>query len=116
MTVHKVLADIVDALSTNRQEHEAMRAEMVTKQDLAAESAAIRAEMKSEFGTVDNRLRQLGLEFEAFRHETKITLDMLSELMARTGRHEKSIALLDRRLGRVEHHLKIKPLPNAGDQ
>ena len=51
MTVHKVLADIVDALSRNRQEHEARR-----------------------------------------------------------------ITLLNHRVGRVEHHLKLKPLPNAGDQ
>ncbi len=30
---------------------------------------------------MDNRLDRLGLEFEAFRHDTKITLDMISELM-----------------------------------
>jgi len=62
-------------------------------------------------------LEKLGLEFEAFRHETRITLEMISELMARTGRHDRVIARLDRRVHRVERHLKLQPLPNrTGDQ
>jgi len=105
MSVYTVLADIVDALRTSHLEHEAIRAEMATKQDLAALEASIKIE-----------LAKLGVEFEAFRHETKITLDMLSELMVRTGRHEKNVATLKRRVTRVENHLKLKPLPNAGDQ
>jgi tRNA C32,U32 (ribose-2'-O)-methylase TrmJ len=105
MTVHKLLADIVDALRTSHLEHEAIRTEMATKQDLTTLEAAI-----------DKRLKKLGLEFEAFRHDTKITLEMLSELMGRTGRHEKDVGTLDRRVSRVENHLKLKPLPNAGDQ
>ncbi len=185
MTVYKILADIVDALRTSHLDHEAIRAEMATKSDLAAleavtkgdfaalevankaehaairaematksdlaalevankaEHAAIRAEMatksdlaaleavakgefaalraematKGELAEVARDLRKLGLEFEDFRHNTKITLDMISELMTRTGRHEKAIAGLDRRTGRVESHLKLKPLPNGtGDQ
>jgi hypothetical protein len=170
MTVYRVLADIVDVLRTGHLEHEAIRAEMatkkdlaaeiavirtematkkdlaaemaairaemVTKQDLAAEMAAIRAEMvtkqdwaaemaairaematKAELAEVGEGLKKLGLDFEAFRHDTKITLEMISELMARTGRHDKAIASLDRRIGRVEKHLKLQPLPNGtGDQ
>jgi len=150
MTVYGILADIVDALRTSHLEHEAIRAEMATKTDLAAlgaatkrdlgaleaatkaEFAAIRAEMatkedlaalrvematKSDLAEIAGGLMKLGLEFEDFRHNTKITLEMISELMTRTGRHEKAIAGLDRRAGRVESHLKLKPLPNGmGDQ
>jgi hypothetical protein len=67
MTVYRVLADIVDALRTSRLEHEAIR------QEMAEHSAG---------------LRKLGLEFETFRHNSKITLDMILELMTRTNRHE----------------------------
>jgi len=150
MTVYGILADIVDALRTSHLEHEAIRAEMATKTDLAAleaatkrdlgaleaatkaEFAALRAEMatkedlaalrvematKSDLAEIAGGLMKLGLEFEDFRHNTKITLEMISELMTRTGRHEKAIAGLDRRAGRVESHLKLKPLPNGmGDQ
>ncbi len=158
MTVQRVLADIVEALRTSHLEHEAIRAEMATKEHLAAEAAAIRedlaretaairaematkedlarevaairaematkkdlacleAAMRREFEVVHNEIRNLTLEFEAFRHDTKVTLDMIGELMARTARHEKSIARLDRRMTRVEKHLKLKPLPNdAADQ
>ena len=163
MTVYGILADIVDALRTSHLEHEAIRAEMATKTDLAAlgaatkrdlgaleaatkaEFAAIRAEMatkedlaalrvematksdlaalraematKSDLAEIAGGLMKLGLEFEDFRHNTKITLEMISELMTRTGRHAKAIAGLDRRAGRVESHLKLKPLPNGlGDQ
>jgi hypothetical protein len=149
MTVHKVLADIVEALRTSHLEHEtiraematkehlageaaairedlaretaAIRAEMATKEDLAREVAAIRAEMatkedlacleaamRREFEVVHKEIRTLALEFEAFRHDTKVTLDMIGELMARTARHEESIANLDRRMDRVERHLKLK--------
>jgi len=174
MTVYGILADIVDALRTSHLEHEAIRAEMATKTDLAAleaatkrdigaleaatkrdigaleaatkaefaalrvematkedlaalrvematksDLAALRAEMatKSDLAEIAGGLMKLGLEFEDFRHNTKITLEMISELMTRTGRHEKAIAGLDRRAGRVESHLKLKPLPNGmGDQ
>ena len=150
MTVYGILADIVDALRTSHLEHEAIRAEMATKTDLAAleaatkrdlgaleaatkaEFAALRAEMatkedlaalrvematKSDLAEIAGGLMKLGLEFEDFRHNTKITLEMISELMTRTGRHAKAIAGLDRRAGRVESHLKLKPLPNGmGDQ
>jgi len=150
MTVYGILADIVDALRTSHLEHEAIRAEMATKSDLAAleaatkrdlgaleaatkaEFAALRAEMatkedlaalrvematKSDLAEIAGGLMKLGLEFEDFRHNTKITLEMISELMTRTGRHAKAIAGLDRRAGRVESHLKLKPLPNGmGDQ
>jgi tRNA C32,U32 (ribose-2'-O)-methylase TrmJ len=88
---------------------------MATKKDLAA----IRAEMatKGELAEVAEDLKKLGLQFEAFRHDTKITLEMISELMGRTGRHMKDIASLDRRVSRVENHLELKPLPNGtGDQ
>jgi hypothetical protein len=96
--------------------------EAATKRDLGAleavtkaEFASLRADMatKAELSEVARGLRKLGLEFEDFRHDTKITLEMLSELMTRTGRHEKAIAGLDRRTGRVESHLKLKPLPNG---
>ena len=101
MTVHRILADIVEALRASHLAHEIMRAEMATKRDLAS---------------LDQRMAQLGVEFEAFRHDTKITLDMLAELMGRTGRHEKDVATLKQRVGRVERHLKLKPLPDAGDR
>jgi hypothetical protein len=101
--------------ATTKAEFAAIRTDMATKSDLAA----LRAEMatKGELAEVARGLRKLGLEFEDFRHNTKITLDMISELMTRTGRHEKAIASLDGRAGRVESHLKLKPLPNGtGDQ
>jgi len=143
MTVYRVLADIVDALRTSHLEHEAIRAEMATKEDLAREVAAIRAEIatkedlarevaairaematkedlaalerttKREFARVRDDIRDLGLRFEAFRHDTRVTLDMISELMTRTGRHEKAISNLDRRMSRVERHLRFKPLPDS---
>ncbi len=69
MTVYKVLADIVDALRASHLEHEAIRAEMVTKGELAK---------------VAQEVTKLGVDFEAFRHDTRITLDMIKELMART--------------------------------
>ncbi len=136
MTVYKVLTDITDALRASHLEHEAIRAEMATKKDLAAEAAAIRAEMatkkdlaaemaavrgematKAEMAKVVRGREKLGLEFEAFRHDTRITLEMISELMARTGRHDRAIARLDRRVRRVEGHLELQPLPNGtGDQ
>ncbi len=99
MTVYRVLADIVDALRTSHLELQDLRREI--KKDLAA---------------VGEQVCKLGVEFEAFRHDTKITLDMLSELMDRTGRHERDVATLKNRVGRVEKHLKLKPLPDAGDQ
>ena len=98
MTVYKVLAEMAEAMRTSHLEHE-----------------DIRREMKSEFGTVKAQLRKLGLEFEAFRHDTKITLDMLSELMTETARQGKHIQTLDRRTGRVDDHLRLKPLPDLGD-
>jgi chromosome segregation ATPase len=119
--------------AATKAEFASLRAEMATKSDLAAleaattgalgaleaatkaEFAAIRAEMatKSDLAEIAGGLLKLGLEFEDFRHNTKITLEMISELMTRTGRHEKAIAGLDRRTGRVESHLKLKPLPNG---
>jgi hypothetical protein len=113
VTVYKVLSDIVEALRTIHLEHEAIRAEMTTKEDLAG----LEAVMRREFEVVHKEIRGLALEFEAFRHDTKVTLDMIGELMARTTRHEESIADLDRRMNRVERHLKLKPLPNRpGDR
>lgn len=94
MTIQQTLTNIIDALKTNHLEHEAIREEMVTKADLAAvraematkaELAALRAEVatKAELAEVAREVRRLGVDFEAFRHNTKITLDMLSELMTR---------------------------------
>jgi tRNA C32,U32 (ribose-2'-O)-methylase TrmJ len=99
MSVYRVLADIVDAVRTSHLELQDLRREL--KKDLAA---------------VSQQVSKLGVEFEAFRHDTKITLDMLSELMDRTGRHDKDVATLKNRVGRLERHLKLKPLPDAGDQ
>lgn len=65
-----------------------------------------------DYRLFNGSLTKLGVEFETFRHDTKITLDMLSELMARTGRHEKDIAALKNRTGRVEMHLKLRTLPD----
>jgi len=117
MTVYKLLAEIVDALRTSHQEHEAIRAEMATKEDLARAMASIRSEMatKDELAKVAQGLTKLGLDFEAFRHDTKVTLEMISELMVRTGRHEKAIASLDRRTRRIENHLELEPLPEGLD-
>jgi len=102
MTVYRVLADIVDALRTSHLE----------LQDLGRESREIRKDLAA----VGEQVCKLGVEFEAFRHDTKVTLHMLSELMDRTGRHERDVATLKNRVGRVEKHLKLKPLPDAGDR
>ncbi len=141
MTVYRLLADIVDALRTSHLEHEAirremasevgaLREEMATKAELAAlreematkaELAALREEMatkkdlaalREEVAGIAGGLRKLGLEFEAFRHDCKIALEALAELMLRTDRHEKAIANLDRRTSRVEQHLRLAPLPD----
>ena len=106
MTAYRILADIVEALRTLRLEHESMRADMATK------LAALESKMDNRLDVVTKGMTKLGVEFEAFRHDTKITLDILSELMARTGRHEQDIAALKNRTGRVERHLKLRPLPD----
>ena len=108
MTVHKVLADIVEALRTSHLEHEIMRAEMATKQELGV--------LERSLAVVDQKVTKLGIDFEAFRHDTRITLDMLSELMGRTSRHETDLATLNNRVGRVERHIKLRPLPDSGDR
>jgi len=104
-------SDLAALEAATKAEFAAIRVEMATKSDLAA----LRAEMatKSDLAEIAGGLMKLGLEFEDFRHNTKITLEMISELMTRTGRHEKAIVGLDRRAGRVESHLKLKPLPNG---
>lgn len=128
MTVYRLLADIVDALRTSHLEHEAIRREMASEvgalreeMTTKAELAALREEMatkkdlaalREEVAGIAGGLRKLGLEFEAFRHDCKIALEALAELMLRTDRHEKAIANLDRRTSRVEQHLRLAPLPD----
>ena len=109
MSVYKVLADIVDALRTSHLEHQTM----ATKQDLAEGLAAVRAEMAAGFAGLTEQIRKLGLEFEEFRHNSKIALEMISSLMTTVNRHDSDIARLGRRVTRVERHLDLPPLPNG---
>jgi len=104
------------------------------RQEMATEFAAVRQEMadldtrmrdgfsrtwseldslRAGLAGVEQGLRKLGLEFEEFRQNSKVTLEMLSELMVRTGRHEREITRLKRRTSRVENYLRLKPLPNG---
>jgi len=91
----------------------AVRAEMATKQDLAEGLAAVRAEMAAGFAGLTEQIRKLGLEFEEFRHNSKIALEMISSLMTTVNRHDSDIARLGRRVTRVERHLDLPPLPNG---
>lgn len=128
MAVRRLLDDIMEALKTNHLEHEAIRREMVTKSDLEAirtematksELEAIRTDthgLRGEVAENGRELRKLGLEFEAFRHDSRIALEAISELKSRTSRHEKTITGLDRRTRRVENNLGLKPLPDPAGE
>ena len=140
MTVHRLLADIMEELKVNHVEHEAMRREMAglaTKKDLDAlrgdfaglktnvvgietnvvgiETNVVGIETKvagieTNLAGLGQIVRKLGLDFEVFRQNSKIALDALSELMSRTSRHDRTLESHDLRLRVVENRLDIRLL------
>ncbi len=160
MTVHRLLADIMEALRVNHVEHEAMRQEMAglaTKKDLDAlrgdfaghktEFAVLKTDvavlktdvaelktdvavlktdvaelktdvavLKTDVAGLAQTMRKLGLDFEAFRHDSKIALEAIAELMVRTSRHNRTLESHDLRLRIAENRLGLQPLGEiAGD-
>ena len=140
MTVHRLLADIMEGLKVNHVEHEAMRREMAglaTKKDLDAlrgdfaglktnvvgietkvagiETKVTGIETKvtgieTDLAGLGQTVRKLGLDFEVFRQDSKIALDALSELMSRTSRHGRTLESHDLMLRVVENRLDIRLL------
>lgn len=62
MAVYRILADIVEVLRTLHLDRESVRANMVTKRDLAALEAA----MDKRLDSVDKRMIKLGLSLRHF--------------------------------------------------
>jgi len=128
-------SDIMEALRKNESEHMTFRDEISS---LKSEVGELRTEvgklnrkvdvLDRKVGELDRKVdalsgavndlsgqvRKLGLDFEQFRHDTRITLEAILDLKVRTNGQEKLTASLDRRMTRVERHLDLLPLDEGG--